>query len=125
MTPPPTAGTADRPAHARLPHKTASRDSHSQRKSVCCGLPRHRLAPADCISSPHDYLTVHQAPQMTKLLSAIAYQFWLWLRSPNPMSGKLQEGALSTNRGEEAKERSRRGASERNDRRRELDGLRN
>ena len=22
---------------------------------------------------------------MTKLLSAIAYQFWLWLRSPNPM----------------------------------------
>ena len=40
-------------------------------------------------------------------------------------AGKLQEGALSTNRGEEAKERSRRGASERNDRRRELDGLRN
>ena len=39
-------------------------------------------------------------------------------------AGKLQEGALSTNRGEEAKERSRRGASERNDRRRELDGLR-
>ena len=37
MAPPPNAGIADRPAHARLPHNTASRDSRSQRKSVCIG----------------------------------------------------------------------------------------
>ena len=46
-------------------------------------------------SSPHDYLAVHRAPQMTKFLSAIAYQFWLWLRSPTTNAGEGYQNDLT------------------------------
>ena len=78
------AETADRtrtaPAHPSESRITSAAEERLMR--IAKTPPRTRRPHT---SSPHDYLAVHRAPQMTKFLSAIAYRMRLWLRSPNPM----------------------------------------
>ena len=64
----------------RVAHHTRSGRVSDDRPALTPRRPRRPHT-----SSPHDYLAVHRAPQMTKFLSAIAYRMRLWLRSPNPV----------------------------------------
>ena len=78
------AETADRtrtaPAH---PSESRITSAAEERLNQIAKTPPRPRRPHT--SSPHDYLAVHRAPQMTKFLSAIAYRMRLWLRSPIPM----------------------------------------